>query len=393
MTRTRVALILVLVVGAALRITDAARAPLEGIEEYEFIPTALTLSWEHHPVRVAQHGALPAYIIRASGLVFGSSVFGFRLAAVLAGTATILLLYLLAARGWGPIAGLVAAGLLAVERYHIEVSARAIDLPFDLFFLALSMYAMARFLQADEAGGRASRWLIGSAAAAGFGFLCKEFTGLMIPVIAVTLLISGRAAWFRRPAFWGALATFAVVIAPDVHAGLTITPAERQDLMARHFQVMRQRGIDMPEPEAVPNGFFMSHADQLSRFRSIGFNREPFYFYFGEVFDRMGVVHSNEFDEITYMHPALAIVLWLAVGVALIRRRYDSLRVFLLTMFVVMFVPFATVELGPPRATLATDPQALWYWVDRSMLPAIVLTGYVVATRWNRGRSRGRVAG
>ena len=64
----RLLLVLILVVGTTLRLASASRTPLEAIERNEFIPTAMTISKEHLPLRAAQHGILPAYIIRASGL-------------------------------------------------------------------------------------------------------------------------------------------------------------------------------------------------------------------------------------------------------------------------------------------------------------------------------------
>jgi hypothetical protein len=79
------------------------------------------------------------------------------------------------------------------------------------------------------------------------------------------------------------------------------------------------------------------------------------------------------------MQPVMSTALWAAVVVTLARRRKDQLSIFLLVMIVVMFVPFCLVQLGPPRAAFETDPQALWYWVDRTMLPAMLLTGYAGA--------------
>jgi 4-amino-4-deoxy-L-arabinose transferase-like glycosyltransferase len=377
---TRVVLVLILLVGGGLRLLSAVRAPLEGIETYEYIPTAMTLSWDHHPIRAAQHGAVPAYLIRASAVAFGDSTLGFRMFSVLAGTASILFLYLIAARWWGGVTGLIAAALLAVERYHIAVSARAIDLPFDLFFVALAMYCTSRFLHAigkEPTAATAGRWLYGAAAATALGFLCKEFTALMMPAILAALLLTRQLSWFRRRELWLAVALFFVLVAPDVYSSLTVTPADRADLFARQKEALRQRGGDLSQLDYEAVGLYMSHGDQLSRFRSIGFNLEPFYFYFGDVFTRLGIRHDNEFTEFPFMRSALSVALWVGLIASLIRSKKDHLTTFLLTMFAFTFVPFSLVQLGAPAGAFETDDKALWYWVDRTMMPAMLLTGHV----------------
>src|SRR5262249_4486013 len=197
---TKCILVLILLMGVMLRLTNAWSSPPAFIERVEFIPTAMTINKEHLPLRAAQHGIIPAYIIRASGLVFGNSTLGLRLASVIAGTATILLLYLVAARWWGQSAGLIAAALLAIERYHITISARAIDLPFDLFFVAIAIYTFSRFLYVinwEVTPAEAGRWLYGTAGVCALGFLCKELTALMVPVLLLSLVLVGQSAWLR----------------------------------------------------------------------------------------------------------------------------------------------------------------------------------------------------
>lgn len=374
----RLALIIIVLVAALLRVWNAATARPLMIERLEYVPAALTISWDHMPVRIAQHGALPAYFVRLSGLLFGDSDLGFRLSSVIAGTATVVLMYLVARRWWGPLAGLTAAALLAFERYHVRVSARAIDLPFDLFFVALAIYCVSRFLAADADDARsAGRWLIAAGAASALGFLCKEFTALMLPVIFISVLLLKRHRLFRRPALWLSAAVFVLVISPDVHASLTTTQADRDALFARQQEVWQQRGVSFHDMEAIADGYFMSYADQLSRFRSFGFNPEVLYFYFGDLLDSLGIPHGNSFQEFPYMNPWLAGVLWIGVIVAA-RRRKDPLTVFLLTMFVVMLIPFLLVRLGEARGAFPTDEQALWYWVDRTMLAAALLTSRLV---------------
>jgi 4-amino-4-deoxy-L-arabinose transferase-like glycosyltransferase len=372
-------LVAVLLAGALLRLAGAVRAPLELIERDEFIPAAMTISWQHLPLRAAQHGAVPIYLIRTSGLLFGDSTLGLRLLSVIAGTATILLLYLIAKGWWGTVAGLVAAGLLAIERYHIAISGRAIDLPYDLFFVVLAMFSFSRFLQLldqqAESSGRAGPWLYATSVACALGFLCKEFTAIMLPVLLLSFVFLRQTAWLGRRETWIAVGLFFLIILPDAYSSLTVTRAERLELLGRHREAALRRGVDLTGTIYVENGLFMSYGDQLSRFRSFGLNSTPFYFYFGDLLNRVGLPLVNGFREFPFMHSLLGIVLWIGVAVALASRRRDKLTVFALTMFFTAFLPFTLVQLGPPRTTLPSDPTALWYWVDRTMLPAMLLTG------------------
>ena len=306
----RLLLVLILVVGTMLRVASASRDPLVAIERDEFIPIAMTITKEHLPLRAAQHGILPGYIIRAGGLAFGNSILGLRLISVIAGVATILLLYVVGARWWGQSGGLIAAALLAVERYHINVSARAIDLPFELFFLAIAIYTFSRFLYAIKqkaAPVEAGRWLYGAASACALGFLCKELTILMAPVLLLTLLLVRQSAWLRR--------------------------------------------------------------------------RETY---------------RNEFDEFPFINPWLASLLWVGVALTFVRRGKDELAIMLLTMFTVPLLVFVSMRLGPPLGPLPTDDVMLWHWADRTMLPALLLTGRAVSLvarerTWKKRLSTARV--
>jgi 4-amino-4-deoxy-L-arabinose transferase-like glycosyltransferase len=388
MTRATGALLLLLAGAFLLRVRDASRAQLEFIERDEYIPAALTLSRDHHPIRLAQHGALPAYAVRLSGEVFGRSTLGWRMLSILVGTATILLLYLIAARWWGPVAGFVAGGLLAVDRYHATISARAIDLPLDLFFIALAMYGFSRFLAAqDSEPGSGGRWLYLTAAASAAGFLCKELTALLVPVLFLSLLSTGQAGWLRRRQTWLALGLFAVLIAPDIHSSLTTSREERVDLWRRHQAAAAQIGVTVDAEGYQENGLYMSYGDQLSRFRGIGPNKEALYFYFGSIFDRLGIPHKNGFAEFPFMYPVLGVVLWIAVFCTLFQRK-DRLSRFALVMFFGMLLPFTLVRLGRPHAAFPAEAEVLWYWADRSMLPALLLAGRAAALVTDRLRKR-----
>ncbi len=342
-------LILILAVAGALRLHSAATASQTSDEFETYIPSATRISWDHLPIRETQHAALVAYFIKASSLIFGGSPLGFRLLSVLAGVATIALLYEIAAWRWGCGPARWTALLLAVNRYHVTISARAFDLAFDLLFVALSMYAFARFLKSDRA-----KWLYVAALAAGLGFLCKELTCLMLPVFLGTLLLLPQRRWLRRKEPWLAAALFFAVILPDVWYTLA-TPLEGQ------------------------GAFYANYGDHFSRFAGIGLSPHPWFFYFGRAVETMGWPYENAFAEIPTMRLVSALAIWTGVLVCTFRAPKDSLSVFLLVMFWGVFVFFALLGTREPsRQDVLLDP-ALWYWVDRTMLPGALLTGTVLA--------------
>jgi 4-amino-4-deoxy-L-arabinose transferase-like glycosyltransferase len=171
---------------AILRFYSAATTPKIDMEWEEFIPAAEIISWSHLPIRDYQHPALPAYLIRASAELFGRSVLGYRMLSIVAGLGLICLLYSIAIRWWGHREAIIAAFLLSVNRYLITTSARAIDLSFDLFFVAAAMWAFSQFLwatQVTDQSGRgnngvqttfdvqSARWLYVAALFTGLGFL------------------------------------------------------------------------------------------------------------------------------------------------------------------------------------------------------------------------------
>jgi len=232
-----VGLVAILAAGALLRLAGASRAPLELSERDCFAPVAMTISWAHPPICVAQHGAPPAYCIRRGSLILGDSPLRWRIVSVIAGAAPILPLYLIAACWWGALAGLIAAALLGVERYHIIISGKAIDLPIDSLFGALAMFAFSRFLHSLDPGHPESgsgRWLHGTTSVCALGFLRKELTALMLPVILLTFFVLWQTErlWRREP--WITLALFVLLILPDLCSNLTVTRAERMEVWNRH---------------------------------------------------------------------------------------------------------------------------------------------------------------
>ena len=339
----------IVVVAAALRLYSSVSAPYLYIEAEEYVKFAQRISWDHLPIREMQHAALPSYLIKFSGLLFGQTRVGYRMLGVLAGVGTILVIYRLGLQWWGRGAARWAALLLAVNEYHVAISARAVELVYDLWFVAVAMYAFTRFLKTERPA-----WLLAAGAASGLGFLCKEITCLMVPVFLIALLVLPQRRWLLRKEPWLALLVFVAVISPDVWHTLR-TPVEGRS----------------------PR--FAGYDDHLSRVGGLGLNGQPWVFYFADALDWAGIPYENSLDSIQTMNPLSAAVLWAGVMFVSLRKRESAAATFLLVMFWSIFAFFALIlSKEPSRPELHLDP-VLWYWADRTMLPAALMAGIAIS--------------
>lgn len=344
--------VLILVGAFALRYCPAATHPYLAIEADESIPIVEGISWEHLPIREHQHAALSMYLIKASSILFGKTQLGYRMFDVLAGVATVFMVYRIGLEWWGRGPARWAALLLAVNEYHIAISARAIDLAFDLCFISLAMYGFARFLRTER-----PVWLYMAGVAAGLGFLCKEITALLVPVFFLTLLLLPHRRWLLRRQPWLALLLFVLVISPDIWCNLFV-----------------QR------PESTK---YASYSDHLSRFAGLGISEQPLLFYARSTLDLLGIDHDEEFDEVTGMSLPAALILLSGVAYVTLRRKKDHLATFLLVAFWAVFLFFSfTLYRRPPRSqdTLLEVGDVLWYWSDRTMLAAALMAGLAINT-------------
>ncbi len=172
----------------------------------------------HWPLHGGDHPALGIYLVAASAWVFGPSLLGYRLLGVVAGALTIPLLALTVARSASRREALPAAALLAANPFHAGLSAIAIEIPFQVFFVTLAWL----FLASLPAGGR--RALVGSAAALGLGFMCSESTALVaVGWLAVLALRPGLRAGLRPRDYLFAGAAGLAVVAPDLVYNATAT--------------------------------------------------------------------------------------------------------------------------------------------------------------------------
>ncbi|MBV9514236.1 MAG: glycosyltransferase family 39 protein [Mycobacteriaceae bacterium] len=129
-----------------------------------------------------------------SARIFGVNTWSLLLPEVLIGVATVALLYVIVKRHFGPAAGLIAGGVLAIT--PVAALMFRYDNPDALlaFLMVAAVWALMRAV--DD--GR-TRWLVLCGALIGVGFLTKQLqVMLVVPGLALTYLIAGPVGPWRR---------------------------------------------------------------------------------------------------------------------------------------------------------------------------------------------------
>ena len=145
------------------------------------------------------HPPLGKWIIAGGIALFGFDSFGWRVAAALAGTISVGLLYLLARRLLGTMLGaLLAAGLLAIDFLHfVQSRISMLDIFVPMFGLAAMLFLVIDRDRADPEVRRvlARPWLLAAGASGGAAFAVKwsgVFFLVAVGVLAIAWEIAGR---------------------------------------------------------------------------------------------------------------------------------------------------------------------------------------------------------
>ena len=129
-----------------------------------------------------------------SARIFGLNTWTILLPQILIGVATVALLYVIVKRHFGPAAGLIAGGALAIT--PVATLMFRYDNPDALlvFLMVAAVWALTRAL-----GDGRTRWLVLCGALIGVGFLTKQLqVMLVVPGLALTYLIAGPVGPWRR---------------------------------------------------------------------------------------------------------------------------------------------------------------------------------------------------
>jgi 4-amino-4-deoxy-L-arabinose transferase-like glycosyltransferase len=230
-TRSRVgaalALGAIVIVGAVLRFTDLASVPLNPY--YDAAVRSMGTSWHaflygafEPSARVAtDKPPLDLWLQVASTKLLGFTPFALHLPQALASLAAIVLLYDLVRRGFGVLAGLVAAAAFAVLPAEV-VTARSDTM--DSVMAALLVLAAWLVVRAAERDRGRELYLAG--AAIGLAFESKLFEALVpVPALAVMYLLAAGGSWRRRLGRLAVAATVAAVVGLAWPAFFALTPA------------------------------------------------------------------------------------------------------------------------------------------------------------------------
>ena len=148
-------LLAIVLVALALRLQLAATEAYIHDEDGTAIPLSKTISVTpgqfNLPLRGENHGALPAYVVRASSTIFGETRLGYRALHLILGLATVLLLARMARQWHGPQAAHWTAGLFAFNEYYLTISSRVTAHVPHLFLIASALYLFSRFLVTNRA--------------------------------------------------------------------------------------------------------------------------------------------------------------------------------------------------------------------------------------------------
>lgn len=364
-------LVLILLAALAVRVVLGATREYIHDEINTAIPLSKTISFEpgrlHLPLRGENHPALPAYVVKASSTVFGASQLGYRGMHILLGLLTISLVYATTREWYGPVPARWAAALLAFNEYYLNVSSRATAHVPNLLFVTAAVYAFSRFLVSER-----PRYLYLAGAAMGLAFYCKESTALLLPVFAITLLVSRQRPWLLKPPVYLACVIWFLVITPDIVWNLGDDAATAK--VTYNNQTVGQAG----------------YATHLKRIGGLGVSLYPSMFYFrgtirSSYLQITGRPLTDNTAEYESVNPAIgALLLGGVVATTLRLRGRDQFRIFLLLMFWSIFGFFSMIRPGDPGGRLDA---VSWIWVETTLVAAVVLTGARLAdvsARWQR---------
>jgi 4-amino-4-deoxy-L-arabinose transferase-like glycosyltransferase len=362
----------ILLTALALRLFLAMTEPYIHDEDNTAIPLSRAISFDpahlNLPLRGENHGALPAYVVKASGALFGASPLGYRSLHIALGLATILLVYLLTRDTFGIVAARWASAFMAFNEYHLTLSSRASAQAPYLFFVAAAVYGFSRFLATDRA-----RYLYLTAAAIGLAFYCKEHALLLVPVFSAVLLRRDYRRWFVSRHAYLACAVLLLVIGPDLLWNARTDPDAAR---------VTYGGKTLGQA---------TYSTHLQRIGGIGLSPYPLVFYASgptTALHRtlMGSELGNVSIEYRSVNAGLGLLLLGSVVLTTFRRReHGPVQALLLAMAWGIFGFFTLIQRGDPPFRLSP---VSWVWVEATLVPTVILAGVLVAA----GRPRWRTA-
>lgn len=287
---------------------------------------------DQHPPGQVYWGALGA-------AVFGRNLIGYRIVSVVLGTAAVAASGLAAWELFGARAALLAAGLLGLNEYHLDVSHGATEKGTYLGFAALALLLTLRAARAETTG----RWLC-LGAAFGLGAATKQALWLWTaPAAAYLGAARGLRAMSRRGPLLAA-ALFLSLVSVDL----------AWNLCARKTDEPSSRGISF----------------QLGRVAVGGWSWAPLSLYARPLYYHSVDATPSEYASMTTI-PGLPVLGSALASLFLLKTREAR---FLQVLGWGTFLFFS----------LCTSPRGEFWWADLSLLPFVILTAAV----WDRLAAR-----
>jgi 4-amino-4-deoxy-L-arabinose transferase-like glycosyltransferase len=167
---------------------------------------------------------LGLWIQAASAKLFGFHSLSLLLPQAIAGVLCVAVLYHLVRRSFGPVAGLLAALVLAVTPISVATSRSN---TMDMLLVLTVLLAVWTFLHATETGRL--RWLLLGAVVMGLGFNIKMLEAfLVLPAFYLLYLVAAPATWRRRFVHLGVATLVLLVVSLSWAVVVDLTPADQR---------------------------------------------------------------------------------------------------------------------------------------------------------------------
>jgi 4-amino-4-deoxy-L-arabinose transferase-like glycosyltransferase len=160
----------------------------------------------------------------ASAKLFGFSGWSILFPEALAGVLAVAVLYILVRRSFGPIAGLIAALVLAVTPVSVATQRNNTIDSLLVFTLLLSAWAMIRAMET-----RRLRWLLLCALGIGLGFNIKMMEAyLVVPAFGLVYLLGSSHNWVKRTLHLALALVLMLVVSFSWIVAVDLTPTSQR---------------------------------------------------------------------------------------------------------------------------------------------------------------------
>ncbi|WP_217355666.1 glycosyltransferase family 39 protein [Ruegeria sp. HKCCA4008] len=240
------------------------------------------------PMRARVHGAITAYLAYFGSEIFGETHFGYRFFSIVSVVAFVAFIGLFAKYLFGNLAALFSTLFVALNEFHIVVSATAIQMSHYLLLQCAAIYFLVRAILENR-----PKFFYLVAAFSALGFLLYELGALMLPFALGAVALSGAWGMLRPKYLAGPISLGLVIASPDIAANLFERDADQ--LGWGHF-AQGLGGLDF-------TAAFLSF-----------FGREPFDFLFQAVLGRNFHLEGREYAA---MNGAFGLAVFLSILAAL----------------------------------------------------------------------------